>query len=293
MELTGLHLLLTYKCTLACDHCFVWGSPWQNGVMTLTEIQNILAQAQENKSIQSICFEGGEPFLYYATLLKGIQEVKRCGYSSGIVSNAFWATSLEDAVEVLRPFSGFLDKLTVSSDLFHWSLPLSQQAENAVAAAERLGIATGMISIARPDRDASAGFPYTDGKVMYRGRAAAKLVQYSARKPWHEFTSCPHENLRDPGRVHLDPLGILHVCQGITIGNLFETSLKEICSSFNPELHPIVGPISRGGPVELVQTYDLSHDELYADACHLCYESRKRLRARFPAELAPDQMYAD
>ena len=31
MKLTGLHLLLTYQCVLECDHCFVWGSPWQKG----------------------------------------------------------------------------------------------------------------------------------------------------------------------------------------------------------------------------------------------------------------------
>ena len=34
MKLSGLHLLLTCQCTFECDHCFVWGSPWQSGVMT-------------------------------------------------------------------------------------------------------------------------------------------------------------------------------------------------------------------------------------------------------------------
>ena len=26
MELTSLHILLTYQCTCECEHCFVWGS---------------------------------------------------------------------------------------------------------------------------------------------------------------------------------------------------------------------------------------------------------------------------
>ena len=39
MELTGLHLLLTYQCNLECDHCFVWGSPWQSGTMTLQNVR--------------------------------------------------------------------------------------------------------------------------------------------------------------------------------------------------------------------------------------------------------------
>lgn len=38
MTLRGLHLLLTYQCNLECDHCFVWGSPWQAGTMTLQGI---------------------------------------------------------------------------------------------------------------------------------------------------------------------------------------------------------------------------------------------------------------
>ena len=44
MELTGLHLLLTYRCTYECDHCFAWGSPRQEGTMTLGIVRNILQQ---------------------------------------------------------------------------------------------------------------------------------------------------------------------------------------------------------------------------------------------------------
>jgi len=47
MKLTGLHFLLTYQCPFECDHCFVWGSPWQSGVMTLADIRNFLQQARD------------------------------------------------------------------------------------------------------------------------------------------------------------------------------------------------------------------------------------------------------
>ena len=63
MKLSGLHLLLTYQCTFECEHCFAWGSPWQNGVMKLEEIQFFLRQAKEAGTITSIYFEGEEPFL--------------------------------------------------------------------------------------------------------------------------------------------------------------------------------------------------------------------------------------
>ena len=39
MKLEGLHILLTYQCTYECDHCFVWGSPWQTGTLTFEQIE--------------------------------------------------------------------------------------------------------------------------------------------------------------------------------------------------------------------------------------------------------------
>ena len=126
---------------------------------------------------------------------------------------------------------------------------------------------------------------------MYRGRAAVKLSGRARQHPWSEFTACPHEDLREPGRVHVDPLGNLHICQGIIIGNVFQTPLKEICARFNPDAHPITGPLLRGGPIRLVEQYGLAHRAAYADACHLCYEARRDLRERFQEILAPDQVY--
>ena len=126
---------------------------------------------------------------------------------------------------------------------------------------------------------------------MYRGRAAVKLAGSAEMHPWQQFTTCPHEDLRDPGRVHLDPLGNLHLCQGLVLGNCFQTSLREICDQYNPEAHPIAGPILSGGPAELVRHYAVPHEENYADACHLCYAARLALRSSFPQVLAPDQMY--
>ncbi len=126
---------------------------------------------------------------------------------------------------------------------------------------------------------------------MYRGRAAEKLSITAAKYPWEGFVSCPHENLREPGRVHLDPLGNLHICQGLVIGNLFEKPLKQICEEYDADMHPICGLLLAGGPAALVSEYNLPHRSAYADACHLCYEARTALRTRFEKTLCPDQMY--
>ncbi len=284
MKLSGLHILLTYQCTYECDHCFVWGSPRQTGTLTLEQIEDILQQARD-ADIESIYFEGGEPFLYYAILLKGVHLAAEMGFSVGIVTNTFWANSVADAIENLQPFAGRIEDLTVSSDLYHCSECLGEDPQNALVAAKWLNIPTGMISIAQPDKA-----EHDQGEIMYRGRAS-QLVTRAALHPWARFTECPHEDLREPRRVHVDPFGNVHICQGLVIGNLFEKKLREICFEYNPDSHPICGPLLSGGPAALVTEYNLPHASDYADACHLCYEARTTLRPRFPELLVPDQMY--
>ena len=119
--------------------------------MRLRDVRNILDQAVDLGTVKAIYFEGGEPFLYYATLLKGAQEAADRGFQVGIVTNGYWATALDDAAECLRPFAGLIQDLSVSSDLFHWSENREQQAKNAAGAAEELGIPIGFISIAHSE----------------------------------------------------------------------------------------------------------------------------------------------
>lgn len=284
MKLSGLHILLTYQCTYECEHCFVWGSPRQKGTLTLEQVQEILKQARD-AGVETIYFEGGEPFLFYAILVRGVRLAAEMGFSVGIVSNAYWANSVADAMENLQPFAGRIDDLTVSSDNYHCGECFGDCPQNALVAAKWLNIPTGMISIAQPEKA-----EHDQGQVMYRGRAT-QLVARAALHPWESFTTCPHEDLREPGRVHVDPLGNLHICQGLVIGNLFEKPLRQICDEYDADAHPICGPLLSGGPAALVTEYHLDHASSYADACHLCYEARVALRARFPELLAPDQMY--
>jgi len=117
------------------------------------------------------------------------------------------------------------------------------------------------------------------------------LASRVAGRPWEELDTCPWEELRYPDRIHVDPFGNLHVCQGISIGNLFERPLGEIIAAYRPDEHPVVGPLLAGGPAELARRHQVPPAVRYADHCHLCYETRRALRKRFPDELAPDQMY--
>ncbi len=297
MRLTGVHLLLTYECNFECDHCFVWGSPRQQGTMSPEQIGEILEQSKQLGTVEWVYFEGGEPFLDHSKLVEAVQRANRMGFRVGIVSNAFWATTVEEAMIHLEPLAGRVEDLSVSSDLYHADERSTPETRNAREAAQQLEIPVDFISIERPevtDPTAVIGqIPAGESGVMHRGRAAAKLSGCIAKTPWDRFTTCPFEDLREPGRVHVDPLGNVHICQGISLGNVFHTPLEQICADYIPEDHPITGPLLEGGPAALVRRFEAPHSDSYADACHLCYEARRALRDRFPEILTPDQVYGE
>lgn len=296
IELTGLHILLTYSCNYECDHCFVWGSPWQTGTFTLNQLEELFRQASEVASIQEIYFEGGEAFLFHPILVEAVGRAKKRGWRTGIVTNGYWATGVEDAWTWLQPLkTAGLDRLDLSCDLFHGDEEGLAPTEShpALVAARELFLETGTIAIDPPTgyrdpQEAEAGLPVTGGGVMYRGRAAETLVKKLPRQPWSSFTTCPYEDLISPGRIHVDPFGNLHLCQGLVMGNMFESPLKEILAQYDPDNVPIIASLVKGGPAQLVQDYSLEHESGYVDACHLCYRARQSLRSRFPAELRPE-----
>jgi hypothetical protein len=217
------------------------------------------------------------------------------GFQVGVVTNGYWSTEVEDALEWLWPLAGLAQDLSVSSDLYHWSEELSRQADTARRAPEKLNTPAGVISVAQPEAadsvSPSAQLPLSESGVIHRGRAAGKLVEQASLRPWKQFAQCPYENLREPRRLHLDPLGNLHICQGISLGNVFRTPLSQICEKHDADAHPITSPLLAGGPAELVRRYGLAHREGCADACHLYYQARRGLRGRFPDILLPDRMY--
>ncbi|MGD8621402.1 MAG: radical SAM protein [Anaerolineales bacterium] len=296
IELTGLHLLLTMRCIFNCDHCFVWGSPDQQDVFTLKQIREIYKQARSLGTVEWIYLEGGEPFLYYPILREAAREAAERGFKVGIVTNGYWAVSKQDALDWLEPLAGAIQDLSVSTDLFHYDELISPHSRHALAAAHELDIPMGTIVCEHPDRQRmrdkqQAGEPVEGGAIMFRGRAAVKLGPDYAETKWDEFHECPHERLDDPGRVHIDPTGEVHLCQGISMGNLFDQPLDDLIADYEPHSHPIVAPLLEAGPSGLVNTYKLEHEARYADACHLCYAARTQLRDQFPMVLGPDSMY--
>jgi MoaA/NifB/PqqE/SkfB family radical SAM enzyme len=262
-------------------------------------LKTVFDELSKIESINMIYFEGGEPFLYYPLMVEGIRLARERGYKTGVVTNAYWSTSIEDAKLWLKSLQALeIDDISVSNDAFHHGEQKETPATIALRAMKELGISGGDICIEEPSVDKEKtqerGEPVIGGGAMFRGRAVEKLITDELpRKYWEEFTECPHENFEDPGRVHADSFGNLHICQGLSIGNMWKTPLSELVKNYDARTHPVCGPLIRGGPAQLAREYQVKHEEYYIDACHLCYSIRKALKSEFPEYLTPNQVYGE
>ncbi|MFX1386473.1 MAG: radical SAM protein [Promethearchaeota archaeon] len=296
--LKGIHFLLTYACNYTCDHCFLYCSPNSKGTFTLAQIKQVLDEAVKIGTVEWIFFEGGEPFLYYPIMVEGLRISKALGFETGVVTNSYWATNVEDAEIWLEPISEIgISDFSISNDTFHFGdeeVNLSKRAEKA---AKNLNLPLSSITIDEPtiemgiDKDHEKGEPVIKGGAMFRGRAIETLIEGLPRKSWDEMNKCPYEDLEGLGRIHVDPFGNAHICQGLSIGNFWQTPLSELIEKYDANNHPICGPLIQGGPAQLVRKYQIEHEHEYVDPCHLCYLARLQLLDKFPEYLAPKQVY--
>ena len=223
--------------------------------------------------------------------------VRAAGFDAGIVTNGYWATSVEDGLHWLRPIRdlGIVD-FSVSDDEFHRLDKKEKRAEFAREAAQRLGIPTGTICIEAPcvshqPSGDNRGKPVVGGGVLFKGCAAETLTPGLPVRDCQELATCPHEDLLRPERVHVDAYGNVHLCQGLSMGNVWEKPLRDVIRDYDAQRHPIVGPLLRGGPIRLAKEHGLETSDSYVDECPLCYTARKLLLPRFPQYLAPKEAY--
>jgi hypothetical protein len=158
-----------------------------------------------------------------------------------------------------------------------------------------LNLKVGTLCIKPPevstDNDIEKGEPIYLGGPKLRGRAVDKLVEGLPIRDHKEFIECPYEDLKDPSRVHLDAYGNLHLCQGLSMGNIWKHPLEQILNTYDPGTHPIAGPLLKGGPAHLAEAHGIKHESDSVDACHFCSRTCLALIDRFPEQLTPRQVY--
>ncbi len=278
-SLTAIHFLITYGCSAECDHCFLWGTPSRSAAMTVEMIDNFFTQIQGVGTVTAVCAEGGESFAEYDVLVHFLHAATARGLSTSALTNASWVESRRQAEERIAELrAAGLTNLGISTDEWHRRFIPVERVDMLLEVCTRAGLEASRMET-------------TVAGIMFRGRAAERFAPHQPARPARELTTCPHEKLDAPSRVHLDCYGMLHLCQGLTLGR---APIAEAIAAYDPANHPIVRPLLEGGPYALAQfaaTFGFEITPGYADACHLCYRAREFLRSQFPDLLGPDEMY--
>ena len=279
-SLLRLGLIITLRCNAECRHCFFESGPARGEVMSLVLAQRAIDEAKQ-LGASWVSLTGGEPFLEIDLLSDLIQYASNAGLNTEVVTNGFWAETLQaanDKLSVLREFG--LDVLNLSLDDFHQEYIPSSSVRNAFMAAKELGIKVVLMTTTAKNNKITANIVpelLQDDNIQVLGRPKIRdpsaLLIETPITPIGRGTNITEldytlitevkcsEALRDIG---VGPNGDVYPCCGplankITLGNLNDSSLKEILE--NGKRNPIVELIRKGATIS----------GPFTSKCHACY----------------------
>lgn len=139
MKTKGVCLILTDRCNAECEICCFSCSPKNQNVMNESLMMEIIRQAKELKTVYQIGFSGGEPFLYYDLLKKGLKFAKELGFATSIATNGFWGGwSDEELIEKIQNLP--VDQMTLSYDAYHGKYVKEEQFQRALQICKKFDI---------------------------------------------------------------------------------------------------------------------------------------------------------
>lgn len=138
--ITSVSILLTKKCNLRCAHCIVNAGPDQHEAFNLHLLKEI-ARGAAMKGIRFAGITGGEPALDRDLLKKACQIFKQENIAVIIATNAFWASSNQEAGSFVYDLKKWgVTGFVFSTDLYHQKWIPTENIFRAAHAAELQGI---------------------------------------------------------------------------------------------------------------------------------------------------------
>jgi MoaA/NifB/PqqE/SkfB family radical SAM enzyme len=293
--LSNIGLVMTYKCQVACPHCLIEAGPHRKEEISFNDASKWIREIADyrNGYIRFLSLTGGEP-LFNRTLLKKIAaHGEACGLIVTAVTNAFWASTRERAIKVLRSFPE-IKLFAFSTDVYHQESIPFEKIKNAVAAAKGCKIPY-YIAVCTENED-DEGYKGILDKLhditgadtikpvitFPFGRAAERLgmskYQTSKEPPRSACLASSYPMIFPDGRVVacIGPLVTLKSDYPLLLGNLRERPLHEILD--DAETNPILHAIRIWGPGKLISTIkdsglslNLPKEYIKNSVCYACY----------------------
>lgn len=287
--------MMTFKCSTTCPHCIVKAGPHrkeevsiENGSRWITE-----AASYANGHIRGLALTGGEPF-YRLDLLRELSSLgNNLGMVVSVVSNGFWATSIQVALDILSSVPA-IKMISFSTDVYHQKTISFENISNGIEAAKEQGIPYSVAVCT--DQVCNPAFESTLSrlKALTEEDNIRISITFPVGRAEKMLSSFQYETVATPPRARctmgsspvIFPDGKVAACIGpiltlknenpLILGNLFDDSLETILNraQTNLVLHAIRtwGPWKLAEMIEKKGGADLLPDRYIGDCvCDTCY----------------------
>lgn len=267
--LRNIGLILTYKCQVTCPHCIIQAGPHRTEEMRAQDAFDWIRQAAAYRDhhIRVLSLTGGEPF-YDIGKLKQIADFgEACGFLVSAATNAFWATTVDRAVSILKSLSA-IKMIAISTDVYHQvSIPFARVKNAILAAGEcdvpfNVSVCTeseedvGYVNVIKQLETVIDRSLINTAITFPAGRALIKIGQLG-----HQTTESPPVSACAAGSSPIIfPDGRVIACIGpvvdlgsrhpLELGSLRTRCLEEILEG--AELNPILHAVRVWGPRKLI-----------------------------------------
>lgn len=284
-------LLYTRTCPLACKDCITESSPDAKGRMRFDQARSYLPAI--SKYSRSVCFTGGEPFLYYKDILLLTREAKTLGLDVTIVSGAGWVRKEETVRSRMRELAeAGVSTICISWDRYHEEFSTSDRAvllaEVATEANLKVKVRSVIPACESPEglRAAFEGLPVETQSVLpvALGRAASLPISHFSREASPLRSIC--SVVKSPS---VDHDGTVYACCGpslysaktspLVLGNANVEQLEDIFArAVTDPLLEVLGILGSYGFYELLKGHPLEQKMLrkrtngYSTICDLCID---------------------
>jgi MoaA/NifB/PqqE/SkfB family radical SAM enzyme len=288
----SLVLVPSYDCTARCAHCYPScgprsGRPWDSGFVE----RAIRGAARLPVEVLNryVHFAGGEPFLYFAQLVKGLECARSHGFRSSVVTNGFWAVSeraAEAKVRALVPLG--LKRVELSVDTFHQEFVPLTRIRVLLRVLRRFGLEIFLRTVTTVRRDAwsaIAGIPLEElvgtmlvaSPVSPAGRALDTIPESEFLYSRNLDGCCFRQlnlTVRFDGNVSPCCAGSDTV-PALSLGNIHRESYEEIVARLPYQFH--LRALFCQGPMALAKALKAGGlgsklKPRYVSMCHMCGE---------------------
>jgi hypothetical protein len=209
-----LSVMLTYACPAACKNCGTVSSPNDKNHVDLRTILSAIDQATELQ-FANVVFTGGEATLRWDDLLTSIKHATGKGLRTRLVTNAYWATSPEEALRRVRLLTDAgLNEINFSTGDEHVRFIPMDQVAYAVAASLEQSLAISVMIELRAERNITRDKFLSHPVIQSLPAELTKLVNI-LESPWMPLNPSKQEQYPEGVAINSDNVHAQKGCDSV------------------------------------------------------------------------------